>query len=147
MIKRISIKGVAIGAITDIVSTNIVMIPLVVYIMLGPIKAGVPKEKIMGIVMESLKGNPLYFSLSLLLGGLCSMLGGYVAARIAKHDEILNGALASILCVGSGIYATIAGNASDSTPLWQHIAYLPLGPLLTALGGFLRLRQISTAKK
>jgi len=42
-----------------------------------------------------------------------SVLGGYVSARIAKHDELLNGALSSILCVGGGTYAVISGSAAD----------------------------------
>ncbi|MCG2641381.1 hypothetical protein ACFPFP_18750 [Bradyrhizobium sp. GCM10023182] len=75
------------------------------------------------------------------LGGLCSVLGGYVSARIARHDEVLNGALASILCVGLGIYAAARGTGH----LWLDILYLPLGPALAALGGYLRSRQAATA--
>ena len=54
------------------------------------------------------------------------MLGGYVSARIAKHDELLNGALSSILCDGGGTYAVISGSAADD--LWMHLVFLPLSP-------------------
>jgi hypothetical protein len=67
------------------------------------------------------------------------VLGGYVSARIAKHDELLNGALSSILCVGGGMYAVISGSAADD--LWMHLVFLPLSPALGTLGGFLRMRQ------
>ena len=67
------------------------------------------------------------------------MLGGYVSARIAKHAEVLNGALSSILCVGSGVYAVI--NLGSAGSLWLHLALLPLSPALGALGGYLRSRQ------
>ena len=40
------------------------------------------------------------------------MLGGYVSARIAARDEVLNGALASILCIGFGIYAVVKGTGT-----------------------------------
>ena len=62
-----------------------------------------------------------------------------VSARIANHDELLNGALSSILCVGSGMYAVISGSAADD--LWMHLVFLPLSPALGALGGFLRAQQ------
>ena len=74
-----------------------------------------------------------------ILGGVCSVLGGYVSARIAKHDELLNGANSSILCVGGGTYAVISGSAADD--LWMHLVCLPLSPALGALGGYLRSRQ------
>jgi len=61
---------------------------------------------------------------SIILGALCSVLAGYVSARIAKHDEVLNGALSSILCVVGGLYSVLSGSAA------LHLALLPLGPVL-----------------
>ncbi|CCE01720.1 hypothetical protein BRAS3809_530008 [Bradyrhizobium sp. STM 3809] len=74
-----------------------------------------------------------------LWGGACSVLGGYVAARIAEHDALLNGALSSILSVGSGTYAVFSGSAADD--LLMHIVFLPLSAALGTLGGYLRSRQ------
>lgn len=126
---RISLKGAAIGNITDIVATNVVMLPLMVYFAMS---SGLPAAK---IVKES---TLLYLSSSI-LGGACSVLGGYVSARIAKHDELLNGALSSILCVVSGMFAVISGGAADD--LLMHLVFLPLSPALGALGGYLRSQQ------
>src|SRR5215471_6821347 len=109
---RISLRGVAIGNITDIVATYVVLIPLMVYF---AISSGLPPAK---IFKES---TVLYISYAI-LGGVCSVLGGYVSARIAKHDELLNGALSSILCVGGGIYAVISGGAADD--LLMHLIFL-----------------------
>jgi len=53
--------------------------------------------------------------------------------------EVLNGALSSILCVGSRVYTVI--NLNSAGPLWLHLAFLPLSPALGALGGYLRSRQ------
>jgi hypothetical protein len=136
VMKRISFKGVAIGNIVDIVSTNVVVLPVVVYVLFS---AGSPPDIAAASAKEILKGNSLFVVASSILGGLCSVLGGYVSARIAKHDEVLNGALSSILCVGSGVYTVIS--LSSAGPLWLHLAFLPLSPALGALGGYLRSRQ------
>ncbi len=53
-------------------------------------KSGLPPAEI-------LRGSTAFVVWSSILGGIFSVLGGYVAARIAKHDEVLNGALSSIL--------------------------------------------------
>jgi hypothetical protein len=136
VMKRVSFKGVAIGNIVDIVSTNVVVLPVAVYVLF---KAGSPPDIAAGSAKEILKGSTLLVVSSSILGGLCSVLGGYVSARIAKHDEVLNGALSSILCVGSGVYTVI--NLSSAGPLWLHLAFLPLSPALGALGGYLRSGQ------
>jgi len=142
---KVSIKGVAVGSITDIVSTNLAMLPLIIYITFSHAIVGEKPDQVTHMVGEILRDNPLYIFLSLFLGGACSVLGGYVSARLAKHDEILNGACASVLCVTSGVYGMISG--VSTTPLWQDIVFLPLGPALAALGGYLRLRQVIGARK
>ena len=136
--KRISLKGVAIGNIIDIVATNVVVLPVMIYIPVSA-KTGSPADSGAGSATEILGRSTLLLVSSSILGGLCSVLGGYVSARIAKHDEVLNGGLSSILCVASGVYAVI--NVSPAAPLWLHLVYLPLSPALGALGGYLRSRQ------
>jgi hypothetical protein len=84
---RISLKGVAIGNIADILATYVVMLPLIIYIV---VSAGLPPAEI-------LKGSTVFYVSYTILGGICSVFGGYVSARIAEHDELLNGALSSIL--------------------------------------------------
>jgi len=133
---RISLKGVVIGNITDILSTNVVLLPVQIYIL---VSSGLSLENAAGSITEILKASTLFFVSSCILGGLCSVLGGYVAARIAKHDELLNGGLSSILCVASGVYVLMSGRAADQ--LWTHLVFLPLSVALGVLGGFLRGRQ------
>ena len=134
--KRISLKGVAIGSITDILSTNVVMFPVVIYVLAS---AGLNPDTVAGSMAKVLNASTLFFVSSSILGGLCSVLGGYVAARIAKHDELLNGGLSSILCVGSGVYALVSGSAAGH--LLLHLVYLPLSVALGTFGGLLRARQ------
>jgi Kef-type K+ transport system membrane component KefB len=126
---RISIKGVAIGNLIDIASTYLAGVPIGVFILMR----GYPIDR------STLLENGTFILAASILGGLCSILGGYVAARIAKHDEVLNGVLSSILCVGIGLYAIISGSAAGH--MGRHLALLPVSPLLAALGGYLNLRR------
>jgi hypothetical protein len=128
---RISLKGVVIGNIVDIVSTNIAILPIMIYILISSGPSGATADSI----TQVLKASTVFSVSSIILGALCSVLAGYVSAQIAKHDEVLNGALSSILCVAGGVYSALSG----STAL--HLSLLPLGPVLGALGGYLNSRQ------
>jgi hypothetical protein len=128
---RISLKGVVIGNIVDIVSTNIAVLPIMTYILISSGRSGDTAESITRVLMAS----TVFGVSSIVLGALCSVLAGYVSARIAKHDEVLNGSLSSILCVAGGVYSAVSGSAA------LHLALLPLGPVLGALGGYLSSRR------
>ncbi len=141
--KKISFKAVILGSITDIVATNVLTIPLLVYVVVTRNLASVPREQFADVLLQTLQNEPLLYGVQLLIGSSCSILGGYVAARIAKHDEILNGALAAFLCVAGGLYALLF--ATSHVPLWQHLAGFVASPALAALGGFLRLKTMRRA--
>jgi len=128
---RISLKGVVIGNIVDIVSTNIAVLPIMIYILISSGPFGDSADSI----TQVLKQSTVFSVSSIILGALCSVLAGYISARIAKHDEVLNGALSSILCVAGGVYSAFSGSAA------LHLFLLPVGPVLGALGGYLYSRQ------
>jgi hypothetical protein len=134
--KRVSFKGVTIGNVVDIVASNVVMVPVIIYL-LASARTGSALDHGAGSATEALKTSDVFLAASSILGGLCSILGGYVSARIAKHDEVLNGALSSVLCIGFGVYAVVNGTSR----LWLHLLDLLLSPALGALGGYLRSRQ------
>jgi hypothetical protein len=143
-IKIISFKGVILGSITDIASSNVCAIPAILYVVNFVHSSGVPSEKLAATALQVLNENQLFHAYYIVTGSLCSILGGYIAARISKHDEILNAALASFLCVSAGMIAILSGVSPD--PVWQKILFLFLSPALSAFGGKLRLREISKAK-
>ena len=87
--KRISLKGVIVGNIIDILATNIVVLI-----------TSKPVGSIVGANPHILAESGAFKILSGILGGPCSVSGGYVAARLARHDELLNGALSSIIASG-----------------------------------------------
>ena len=95
--KRISIKGVLIGGVIDLVSSVFfVVIYMLFYIPIAH-------------AMHLPHGHYFHSTISrippLIIGFICEAFGGYISARIAKHHEILNGACASFLCVLFGIFS------------------------------------------
>jgi len=138
--KKLSFKGIIIGSITDIVSSNIFQIPLFVWITISLSRSGVSQEQMKSAIILALHDNASYFLFSVMIGGSCSILGGYVAAKIAKQHEVLNGTLASFLCIFGSLYTIFTG--TSQFPLWQQIFFLLLSPVLTAFGGYLRSRQV-----
>jgi hypothetical protein len=137
--KKVSIVGVLVGGITDIVSTFVLAIPLMVYVGLNVASVHTPKNQIHSATMAAMHGI-VPMIMSFLAGTLGSVIGGYVAARIAKHDELLNGALSSYLCMAEGVYAVLAGTTSQ-IPLYQQIIGFLGSPALGLLGGWLRVVQ------
>jgi hypothetical protein len=132
---RVSWAGIAIGNLIDIASSFIVgalvSIPIAFYYALNYRQA---------IDGSAMRDSGMFIAVSGILGSLCSILAGYVSARIAKHDEILNGALSSVLCVGLIAYS-IVSEEMKSYYLALNIASLFLSPALSAFGGYLRSLQ------
>jgi putative membrane protein (TIGR04086 family) len=141
---KVSIKGVLIGSVVDIISSVILGIPFGIYAVSRVDVAHLPKDQVQLAVSTAMHNNlPLYLG-TLLVGMACSVLGGFVAAWLAKHHELLNGALSSILCVAGSIWTISTGK--DSQPLWTQVLLLIASPALGLLGGYLRLwRSGSTA--
>ncbi len=73
------------------------------------------------------------------IGLACSVLGGYVAAWMAKHDELLNGVLASFLCTAFGVYSILSGKGVGS--VGEQVVLLSAAPACALFGGYLRQRQ------
>jgi hypothetical protein len=135
---KISIRGVAVGGVTDILATVVLTLPLVVYAISE--LTDTLKEPLQAAVTTTIEANPLLYALESVIGLACSVLGGYVAARVAKHDELLNGLLASSLPVAFGVYSLATAN--DSGPSLLPVLLLFAGPLCSGFGGHLRLVQI-----
>jgi hypothetical protein len=142
---KISIKGVLLGGITDVLATNILAIPLIIYVMAKFDWSHMPKDQLHAAIFAALHGSVLLYTVQFLIGTGCSILGGYVAARLAKHDELLNGSLSSYLCIGIGLYSVVAGK--ESSLLLLELIGLVASPALGLLGGYLRLAQKRTRRQ
>jgi hypothetical protein len=139
--RQFSPKGVVLGGVVDIVATNVLVVPVVIFAAMQASIAAVPKEEQTRAIIALLQGSPSLFVTQLVLGALASILGGYVAAKVAKRGPVLNGALSAFLCVGFGVYAMVA--KTDTMGPWAHGGFLVLSPLLGAFGGWLWERRKS----
>ena len=118
---RVSIVSIVVGGITDVVASTVLALPLVIYVMvkydpLHPAKGPAP-------IASSIHSSAWLYGLQLGIGLGCSGLGGYVAAWMAKHDELLNGSLSSFLCTAIGVYSVVSGKDSQSMVMQD----IPLG--------------------
>ena len=89
--RRVSIKGVLIGSVVDIVASLLSGILIAVFVVLISVLAHIQRRSL--DQFGALAG--VWFACGLVI----SALGGYIAARIARHDEVLNGALSASLCI------------------------------------------------
>jgi MFS family permease len=86
---RVSVVAVVIGGITDVVSSSLLAIPAVIYVMVHYNLLHDPHGSTR--VASAIHSSAWLYGLQLTIGMGCSVLGGYVAAWIAKHHELLNG--------------------------------------------------------
>lgn len=138
--RTLSAKGIILGGITDIVATNIASFPLIVVVAARTNVVGMSKAEQTKALITAMQTSPGLQVTGWLVGALCSVLGGYVAARVAKRGEVVNGACSSYLCIGLGVYGNFAAS-SPTVPLWQHLVAFVASPALGALGGYLCLQQ------
>jgi hypothetical protein len=134
MYRNISFKGVIIGSVADIVGTNIWALAVALYLLVKHQLYSLPVGEQTG-QLHILLGDPAVEALNIIVGGGFSIIGGYLAARIAGHHERLNGTLASFLCVAF----TLA--AIGSLSIGWVIEGVVGSPILGLLGGYLSLWQ------
>ena len=136
---RVSAVAVVIGGITDIVSSSLLAIPMIIYVMVkyGFLRASNGSATIASLIHSSV----WLYGMQLTVGMACSALGGYVAARLAKHDELLNGLLSSFLCIIIGLCSILSGKNSHIT--FAQIFILLTAPAFALLGGYFRQAQKS----
>jgi hypothetical protein len=141
-LRDISVPGVVLGATSDIVATNLLLAPVAVLVFsqLGPSLTAAERS---AAFSRAFSDDPRLYLVGMVLGCAASVFGGWIAARIAKRAELLNGALSAFACVGFGIYGM--ATRTDAVPLWQHVAFFVLSPALGAVGGSLRRRQNARA--
>ena len=97
-----------------------------------------PSDPLDWALLKPENQNSLLYGIQVIAGAACSILAGFVAAWVAQHDELLNGALSSFASVLLGLFAT----AADKDPHLRltHILLLIASPLLGLLGGHIRHR-------
>ena len=131
---RVSIKAVVVGGIVDVVATMLCMLIAVIFLVNRLLAHG-----------TAVTGGPIIappaatHAVLTVVAGICSLFGGYVAGRIAKHHELLNGALSSYLSIMFGL-ALLPFDQGPSAVRNLLIAIVS-SIILGMLGGYLRIAQ------
>jgi hypothetical protein len=139
MTRAVSLKGVLLGGMADFVATNILVFPIMV---VARFKLQAPQlsgHELSTALLHLIETTPWLHAAKLGSGLASCMLGGYVAARIAKRYDVLNGALSAWLGVALTSYdlAMRSGSAHVVATLTLMVA----GVVCAACGGYLALRS------
>jgi hypothetical protein len=130
---RLAPGAVLLGGVVDVALTGAVAIPLTIA---ACARAGVyalPQER-QAQATAALLASPEIAALQVAVGCLCSVVAGWLTARLARHDAALNGAASAWLAVGIEVYGLL-GDRSNPLPPAIGIASIVLAPLFGALGG------------
>jgi type III secretory pathway component EscS len=135
---KISIKAILIASLVDVIGSSVVgmLVGIVVGMYYGLTKLP-PSE--MSTQLKIVMTNPGIHGTLIFMGCLISIFAGYIAARIAKHRELLHGAASSFLCVIIGLF-TIITTPYNASSFMLNLLLLISGPVLGLLGGFIFLK-------
>lgn len=139
----ISLAAVLAGAVADFFVTNVLFVIFANLVAIGYDVTNARPDWAEYVVVNAIRDNPILFAGQTLLGIACSVLGGYIAARVAGIDEVENAFAASLLTVALNVYIMIAG---DHSGLPLNIYFTLITPLFYRLGAQIRLVQLSRRK-
>src|SRR5262249_37403445 len=116
-VHKLSAKAIIIGGVVDVLSSMVLGGFLTAYVMARRGVHSTNSSALHTSVINAINQSWVLHGTQFLIGYGCSVLGGYVAAWLARQSHVLNGALASWLCVGIGIYSLVSPSAVQ-TPLF-----------------------------
>lgn len=128
--KKINIKAIIVGTLVDIGGS--IAIGIVIGIVAGIIYAS-SNGGMEGFEEYSVTSVPLLVT-SLIVGLVFVSLGGYVAGKIAKENEIMNALTVGVIAILLGILFT------SVYPVWFNVASFGLILPFAYLGGILSSR-------
>jgi MFS family permease len=143
--RRLAIRSIIVGGLIDVFTSNVFgTISQVVVLLILSIRH-TSLEDAPAASQTIVAGSVVFFAVQLVIGALCSLLGGYLAARLARHDERLNGALSSVLSVVAGIVVIAIGHNPEH--FIQHVLILPVKEIFGYAGGYLREREVRSKSR
>jgi hypothetical protein len=134
--RKVSSKAVLIGGIVDVVLSSLFGVPFVIFVIAARGLARLPKSRMHHALVQAIHTTLTLFAIQLTIGMVCTIIGGFIAGRLAKHDQPLNGLLSSGVCVAIGLYSLAAGKAAESL-LIQLLLLLVVTPFCGVIGGYL----------
>jgi hypothetical protein len=140
--RGISIKAVFLGGIADIAASTILGVPLGIYVVSSRRLANLHKDALRSAFVSAVHGSPSLYAAQLSIGFGSSILGGFVAASLARENKRLNGILAAWLCVGIGIHALFTGQ--DGISPFEIAFMIALTPLCYLAGASLQAKRAAS---
>ena len=135
LLSKVSFKAVILGALVNIIGTTVWGFILISYVISTHGLAGLPVSELTHQLTNAINDDLLLKSLNWIMGGLFSILGGFIASQIAKKYILLNAGLSSFICVALVGYGAIS--AIGSSAFFWSILAVPLNILLALIGGFI----------
>jgi hypothetical protein len=138
-VRGISVFAIVFGGAVDLVLTLILEIPFGIFVVASLGLTKTPRGQMGAALLESIHGSPGLYAVQMAIGLGCSVLGGFVAASIARQRRVTNGVLASWLCVGLGVHTLATGHYSGSA--LTQAALVAITPVCYLAGASLRSRH------
>lgn len=129
MEKKINIKAIVIGWLVDNVGSLIAGIFIGITASVIMAAKGLTPEQI----TEELSNSKAFQNISLFVGFSFTFVGGYIAAFIAKVDELKHALIVGILSLITGLFFTI-GQTTELNWYFVSLFVIPFA----VLGGYLR---------
>jgi hypothetical protein len=138
MATRISLKAILLAGVADIACTYGYGLLSVMTVFVVFQSRHLPP----GRAVHFLMGVPFLLS-AVVAGGASALLGGFIAARIARARELLHAALIPVPCMLLGVVLRLLGKVSP-TPTWYTIAAYGVVIPAALLGGHLGVLRKQT---
>jgi hypothetical protein len=136
---RISLQAIVIGGFADLAFTFAFGIGMGLLLFAG-LAARMPIDQVTPAARAATSGTAMTVATGI-IGLVGSLVGGVIAGRLARHDELLNGTMSSFLGIGLGIYHILSGHNHDLAMI-RALAFLA-APAASFLGGYLsRLQRL-----
>jgi len=136
--RGLSPLAVIVGGVVDVALSAILGILLGVYVVAsrgwGHVSADQLSRALVAVMHEDLSLR----AAQLAIGFGCSVLGGFVAASIAKQRKLYNGVLASWLCVAIGIFSQLP-DFTRASLVWRLVTVV-LTPVCYLAGAYIRTK-------
>jgi hypothetical protein len=139
LMRGISLLAVIVGGVLDVALSSILGIVLGVYVIGSRGWGHLPADQLSRALVAVMHDDLLLRTAQLAIGFGCSVLGGFVAAWIAKERKLYNGVLASWLCVGIGLFTQFP-DFTLASAVWQLVTIV-LTPVCYLAGAYLRTKM------
>jgi len=99
---KISIKGVILGIVISLILEIIVAFVLGAIVGILSYKEGMTKQQMHETVVAVILSTGFQLG-TLIVGGLCTTIGGYIAAQVAKNNYYMNAAMIGVIGMVLGV--------------------------------------------